>query len=461
MTETPRKLSVLVVDDEANLREAIRSALQADYSVETVGSAEEGLAALKRRGFEILLSDIRLPGMDGLSFMEQVLADDPSVIAIAITAYASVETAVRAMRRGIHDYVSKPFTPDEIRRVVRRAAEMKVLHRENETWRTVCGGEHSAGMVAAVSPAMRKLYAAAEQVAETTAPVFITGESGSGKEYMARYLHGRSPRSSKPLVAVNCATFTENLMASEVFGHMKGAFTGAVADRRGCIELADGGTLLLDEIAELKLDLQARLLRVVEDMTVTRLGSERAIRVDVRFIAAAQAKPADLISQGKLREDLYYRLGVVTLEVPPLRERTEDLPALTEHFLKGFRLELKKEIGPLEPEALEVLRRHPWPGNLRELRNVLERAAIFARPGEGIGVRHLPAALRELGLGGAVPLDAGNLLSLEEVQQRYAAYVLGVCGGNRAKAAKVLKVSPSTLWRWSQGQGEPEGSPEA
>jgi DNA-binding NtrC family response regulator len=455
MSDQGMKTSVLVLDDEANVREAISNTLEASYAVESIGSAEEALALVQRRSFDIILCDIRLPGMDGLTFMERVLADDPTVTAIAITGYASVETAVRALKRGVYDYLVKPFAPEELRKVVQRAAEARRLHRENESWRKAVGGSASA-MYLGESPPMRRLYAAAEQVAETHAPVFVTGESGSGKEFLARFIHAKSPRSAKPFIAVNCATFSDNLMTSEVFGHTKGAFTGAVADRRGCLELADQGTLLLDEIAELKPELQARLLRVVEDMTLTRLGSERAIRVDVRYIAAAQKKPEELIREGKLREDLYYRLGVVTLEIPPLRERPADLPGLAEFMIRSFRAELKKEIGAVEPEALEALQRHAWPGNVRELRNVLERAAIFARPGEAIGLRHLPAPLREASAIEPFAAGAGGeLLSLNEVQQRYATYVLGVCGGNRGKAAKILGVAPSTLWRWSQGaEGE-------
>ncbi len=444
---------MLVVDDEESIRSGIAQALEATCRVRAAATAEEALALLQREAFDVALCDVRLPGMDGLALMDRMLEQDPGITPVVITGYASVETAVRALKMGAYDYLVKPFTPDDIRRICERALESRRLRRENEAWRRAAGeGRREASPHVGESVQIRRIYQAADQVAATDAPVFITGESGSGKEVLARAIHARSARSHRPLVAINCAGLSEGLMDSEVFGHLKGAFTGAVADRRGALELADGGTLLLDEIAELKPDLQARLLRVLEDGTFRRLGSERSVTVNVRFIAAAQKTPEELIREGRLREDLYFRLGVVTIRVPPLRERTGDIPGLAKHLLEGLRHEMKKAVGGIEPEALACLEGYSWPGNVRELRNVLERAAIFTPPGGAISLRQIPETIR--GASGTAPafaVEAGRTLTLDELKQAYIEHVLRSCEGNHAEAARILGVAASTLWRRKPG----------
>ncbi|HTL51051.1 MAG TPA: sigma-54 dependent transcriptional regulator [Planctomycetota bacterium] len=457
MTEPVRsQLSVLVVDDEQNICDAIARSIGPGYRVVKAHSAEEALVLLKKDIFDIALCDIRLPGMDGLTFMDQLLVADPATTAIIITGYASVETAVQALKRGAYDYLVKPFEPEEIRQIVSRAAERRRLRLDNEAWRqaaTSATGER--GIYRGESVAMRRLFERIDQVAATDAPVFLVGESGSGKEVLAHYIHSKSPRSSRPMVAVNCATFSEEMMISEVFGHIKGAFTGAVSDRRGCLEMAHEGTLLLDEIAEFKPELQSRLLRVVEDQQVTRLGSERPIHVNVRFVAASQKDPKELVKSGKLREDLYFRLGVVTLEVPPLRERADEIPGMAEYLLSLLRRDLKKEISGLDPAAAECLKNYAWPGNVRELRNVLERAVIFTPQGQPITVRDLPESVRKSKLAEPFIVEETTPLSMEQMDERYAAFVLKQCEGNRTKAAKILGIAPSTLWRREQTKENP------
>ncbi len=439
--------SILIIDDEPGTRVSVGRTLEAaGYRLVGVGSAEEGQVVLKKETFDVVLCDIRLGGMDGLEMQKWIRAEYPDLPVVMITAFGAVETAVKALKQGAYDYLIKPFSGEELRSAVRRALESRRLRLENDSLRTVMQGIES-DVYASESLAMRRLYTEAARVAESNATVFISGESGTGKEILAKFLHTSSPRKSGVFMALNCAAIPETLADSHLFGHVRGSFTGAVSDRRGTLEVASGGTLFLDEIAELKPDVQAKLLRVLEEMKVRRLGSEREIPLNVRILAAAQKAPEELVKAGSLREDLYFRVGAIHLHIPPLRERPEDIPGLALHFLRRYSLELKKPVAGLEPEVVEQLRRYPWPGNVRELKNVIERAAIFVRPGERVKIADLPEKLRESASVGAFTVPAGTPPTLKEVGDLYSDFVLGLCEGNQAKASRILGVAASTLWR--------------
>ncbi|MCE9583125.1 MAG: sigma-54 dependent transcriptional regulator, partial [Planctomycetes bacterium] len=371
--------TILVVDDEEGTRTSVARTLEpAGCRVVGAPSAEDALGALGKEDFDVVLCDIRLGGMDGLELQKRIRATYPDVPVVMITAFGAVDTAVRALKQGAYDYLTKPFSGEELRSAVRRALDSRRLRLEIDSLKTVVQGIEGE-VWASESPAMKRLYAQAAKVADSNATVFVSGESGTGKEILARFLHTNSARASGVFVALNCAAIPENLADSHLFGHARGAFTGAVADRRGTLEIAHGGTLFLDEIAELKPDVQAKLLRVLEEQKLRRIGSEREIAVNVRVLAAAQKAPEELVKDGALREDLFFRVGAIHLHIPPLRERPEDIEGLALHFLGRYARELKKPLGGLEPEALEHLKRYAWPGNVRELKNVMERGAIFAR----------------------------------------------------------------------------------
>ncbi|MBI2899639.1 MAG: sigma-54-dependent Fis family transcriptional regulator [Planctomycetes bacterium] len=452
--------AILVVDDDDRARSSIARTLEPlGYRVHAVPSAEEALAAAAKEVFDVILCDIRLGGMDGLELQKRLRADFPDVPVVMITAYGAVETAVRALKQGAYDYVVKPLSAEELKSAVRRALESRRLRLANDSLRVVVRDIGEDVWVGESAP-MKRLYEQAARVAPSNATVFLSGESGTGKEILARYLHANSPRHEEVFVALNCAALPENLADSQIFGHVRGAYTGAVADCRGHLEIAHGGTLFLDEVSDLKPEIQAKLLRVLEDGKLRRLGSEREMAVNVRILAAAQKEPERLVKEERLREDLFFRLGAIHLRIPPLRERTEDIAGLSIHFLRRFSREIKKPLDGLEPEALDLLRSYPWPGNVRELKNVMERAAIFAKPGSRIGVPELPEKFRRAPGGVGFAIEAGTVPTLEDVGDRYIRHVLDLCDGNQTKAAKILDVSSSTLWRHlSKGNRESEGQP--
>jgi DNA-binding NtrC family response regulator len=438
---------VLVIDDEESVRRSIERALGREgHDVTVVASAEEGLERLAEELYDVVLCDIRLDGMDGLAFQERVHVEYPDLPVIMITAYAEVETAVRALKQGAYDYLSKPFSAVEIRKAVWRAFEARRLRLENAGLLRAAEGQ-VPGVCTGLSGPVKRMYAEALRVAPSNAAVFVSGESGSGKEVLAQYIHANSLRSEHVFLPVNCASLPENLADAHLFGHTRGAFTGATSERRGFLELAHRGTLFLDEIEDLQLDVQAKLLRVLEDGRVRRLGAEREIRVDVRFLAAAQKPPEQLVREGRLRQDLYFRLGAIHLEVPPLRKCKGDVARLALHFLAGFAEEMKKPIEGLDPAAAELLEEYDWPGNVRELRNVMEHAAIYVQPGARVTLAELPKRMRTP-LGATLfTIPGPEPPTLAEVSRRYTRFVLGRCKGNQAKAARTLGISPSTLWR--------------
>ena len=451
--------SILIVDDEQGTRSSVARALEPlGCAACGVASAEEALARLAKEDFDLVLCDIRLGGMDGLECQKRIRAGYPEIPVVMITAYATVETALHALKQGAYDFLVKPFATEELRGAVRRALESRRLRLENDSLREVVREGQEEGCLAE-SALMKRLYEQAAKVAASDAAVFLSGESGTGKEILARYLHRNGPRHGNVLVSLNCAALPETLADSQLFGHVRGAFTGAVGDQRGYLEIAHGGTLFLDEIEELKPDAQAKLLRVLEDHRLRRLGSERETVVDVRLLAAAQQEPEQLVKEGRLRQDLFFRLGAIHLRVPPLRDRVEDIAGLALHFLTRFSREIKKPVAGLEPEALDVLRKYPWPGNVRELKNVIERAVIFVRPNERVGLAELPDKIRGTTGFAAFTVEVSPPPTLDEVTERYIRYVQERCGGNQAQVARVLGVSPTTLWRHRvrNANGTPRG----
>ncbi len=440
--------SVLVVDDEDSMRHVLTVILRDHgYDVRAVGNGEDALKELGAREYDLVLSDVRMPRMTGLELLREVQRAQPDVTFIAMSAYGTHEDALEAMKAGAYDYVSKPFRPDEVVLVLRKAEERERLARENRRLRTELARDYRTDGIVGGSAAMAEVLRQLEKVAPQKTTVLLEGESGTGKELVARALHERSPRASFPFVAVNCGAIPAELIESELFGHVRGAFTDATRTRKGLAEEADGGTLFLDEIGELPLALQPKLLRFLEDEEVRPLGDVRARKVDVRVVAATGRDLRRAIAAGQFREDLFYRLDVVAVRVPPLRDRPEDIPALAAHFLARH-ARLRPELGGLSfsEEALEALRAHRWPGNVRELEHALERAVVLA---EGPVVREedLPETVR------AAPAPApsrvhGTLSVKREtrlLEEQLIRAALEKTGGNRTRAAELLELSYRAL----------------
>jgi two-component system response regulator AtoC len=437
---------VLIADDDDALRESLELVLSAEgYEVVSARDGAAALALLEAQPVDVVLCDLRMPGMDGLELLPQLVRRLPGVPVLLMSAYGSADLAVEAMRRGAYDYLAKPFQPSEVLLTLRKAREREKLRRTNQMLQREVQRAVGERPIVAASPAMIQVLEIVERAAEFKATVLLQGESGSGKEVLARAIHAQSPRRDEAFVAINCAAIPEALLESELFGHAKGAFTGADRSRRGLFAEADGGTLFLDEIGELPLPLQAKLLRVLQEEEVRPVGEAKPRRVDVRVIAAT-ARDLELeVSGGRFREDLFYRLDVVRVKVPPLRERREDIPLLVDHFLGRTRGSLGKAVRSIDDDALERLVDYAWPGNVRELENVLERAAILCR-GERLAVADLPPNLT------AAPAErrsASRDLSLRRARRALEARLIGealeATGGNRTHAARLLGISHRAL----------------
>src|SRR6476661_4081280 len=374
-------MRLLIVDDDAGLRQSLALLLQeAGDEVVAESDPEQALRRASAEPFEAILCDVKMPKMDGLTFLRRYRAEGGSALLIMMSAYGSEDTALAAMREGAYDYLHKPFRPDEVTMTIRKAEERERLRREVETLRSTLGAGVVQDLVVCESKAMRDLLELASRVARHSTTVLITGESGTGKEVLARAIHRMSPRNERSFTAINCAAIPEHLLESELFGHMRGAFTGATADRAGLFELAHEGTLLLDEIADLPQALQAKLLRVLEEGEIRRLGARESKKIDVRVLAATGRPMEQAVERGEFRSDLYYRLNVVRLHIPPLRERPEDIPELLAHFARQVAQRLGHPVS-VTPAALVALTHHNWPGNVRELRNAVERAAVLSAGG--------------------------------------------------------------------------------
>ncbi|MEW6660753.1 MAG: sigma-54 dependent transcriptional regulator [Thermodesulfobacteriota bacterium] len=436
-------MRVLVVDDEKNIRVALAACLEGlGCQVTAVAAASEALAALERQMFDLAFLDLRLKEISGLDLLPKLLALSPHLPIVMITAYATIETAVQAIKRGARDYLPKPFTPAQIRHLVSGLAERLSLSRKVHELQARLREAVPEVVLDTASPKMRATLELADRVAPTEATVLLLGENGTGKGVMAHWLHTRSSRGSGPFVVVSCPTLSEELLASELFGHVKGAFTGALQDREGRLDAAHGGTLFLDEISEISPALQAKLLRFLQEKQFERVGENRTRRADVRVLAATNRNLAEEVKSRRFREDLFFRLNVVQILLPPLRERQEDIPLLAGRFLDFFARQLRRPAPELAPAALEALRAYSWPGNIRELRNVLERAVILW-PSQVIEPEALPDQVASRA--SALPVLGGDY-SVEQVEREHILRVLARTA-TIEEAAQVLGLDPSTLWR--------------
>ena len=440
---------VLIVDDEARMAEVIAAALRrAGHECETCASGAAALAALDARGADVVVTDWKMPEMDGIELLRRLHARRPGLPVILVTAHGTVPSAVAAMREGAFDYVTKPFDNDELRATVGRALELTRLERENRWLRQEVASRYAPEAVVAESPGSRELLALVRRVAPSRATVLIQGESGTGKELVARLLHYWSERVGRPFVAVNPKAFAEGVLESELFGHEKGAFTGAVAARAGCFERADGGTLFLDEIAEIAPDIQVKLLRVLQEGEVLRVGGGEARAVDVRVVAATNRVLRDEIAAGRFREDLYFRLNVIPIQLLPLRSRREDIVPLARLFLARHAADAGRRLA-FSPEAEAVLAAHGWPGNVRELENAVERAVVLAR-----GDTIVPEDLLLEERAGAGPAVDGTLQdALDRTVAVRIRAALDAAGGQRAEAARALGIDRTTLYRMMKRLG--------
>jgi DNA-binding NtrC family response regulator len=454
----PKRTRILVVDDEEIVRDSLASWLARDGY--TVGTAPDGASALERvraEPWSILVVDLKMPGMDGLEVLAKAKEARPEVAVLIMTAFATVDTAVAAMKLGARDYLLKPFDPEELSLAVRNIVAQQALVRENVLLRKVLKREHHLRELVSKNAAMQAVFALARTAARSQSTILVLGESGTGKELLARAIHADSGRADKPFVAVSCAALPETLLEAELFGHEKGAFTGAVARRVGTFEAAHEGTLFLDEIGDVSPKLQLDLLRVLEERRFCRVGGTEPVDVDVRIIAATNRDLEKAVAEGTFREDLYYRLNVIRVTLPPLRERPEDIPLLVEHLLERLGIETGKKAEGVSAQAMERLMTHSWPGNVRELRNVLERGLVVATG--------LVLQAADLGLSRASGFPAeGRPPTLDEVERRYVEEVLHRALGNVSLAARILDIDRVTLYNKIKKYGlrrkdEPRGGP--
>ena len=459
------RVNILVVDDEKGLCSGLQEALRREgYTVDAANDAASALRLTQARLFNLVITDVKMPGLDGLELVRQVKAKSPDTLCILMTAYGTVGNAVQAMKEGAYDYLSKPLDMQRLRALVNKALEFQAIVAENHELRSRLEKKTDAYTLLGESEAMRAVLRLIDEVAQSDATVLIEGESGTGKELVARAIHLKSNRHDRAFVSVNCAALAEALLEAELFGHAKGSFTGAVADKAGRFQLADGGTLFLDEIGDLSPKGQGDLLRVLEDGAFRAVGGTELIRVNVRVIAATNKRLQQEMEAGKFREDLYYRLQIVPIAVPPLRERSEDIPMLIENFLEQFSLKHKRRRKRFSPAAMEICQRFPWPGNVRQLRNAVERLVITLR-GSTVEAADLPDFLRDHDQS-ATTFTIRPGLSIAEVEKLLIRQTLRHVTDNREEAAKVLGISRRTLqYKLKQfgllkptpgpGQGEP------
>jgi two-component system, NtrC family, response regulator PilR len=442
---------ILVTDDERSMRELLAIVLKREgYDVVLAENGQQGVAAIERGGIDLVVSDIKLPDMSGVDVLRTAKAADAGLPTIMMTAFASTETAVEAMRLGACDYLIKPFDVDELKIKVREKLETRQLRQENVLLKRTLNQPHAMGGMIGRSPSMLAVFDLIESVARTTSTVLVTGESGTGKELVARALHFQSLRRDRPFVAVNCGALPETLLESELFGHMRGAFTGAEATKKGLVEIAEGGTIFLDEIGEMTPMMQVKVLRVLQERRFRRVGGLDEIEADIRVVAATNQDLPRVVSEGRFREDLYYRVNVIPIQLPPLRERREDIPLIAEHFLAKYRHQMSKPLVAISGEAMTLLGHYDWPGNIRELENVIERAVALERT-PAILPESLPAQVRT-GATGRPGSGGEDVVSLPEsgfdleqhvqgVERRYLAQALERAGGVQVRAAELLGMS--------------------
>ncbi len=442
-----RQARVLVVDDERSMRELLAIVLQREgYEVLTAENGATAIATLEREPVDLLICDIKMPDISGVEVLRAAKRIDQDMVAMMVTAFASTQTAVEALRLGACDYLSKPFDVDELKIKVREKLESRDLRQENVLLKRALGARHEFSNIVGRSEPMLAVFKLIQTIARTTSTVLITGESGTGKELVARAIHFNSLRRDRPFVALNCATLPDTLLESELFGHMRGAFTGADSNKKGLIELAEHGTIFLDEIGEMSPSVQVKVLRVLQDRRFRRLGGLEEIEADIRVIAATNQDPSKMVADGKFREDLFYRINVIPIHLPPLRERQEDIPLLAEHFLAKYRTQMDKQITGISGEAMQYLTAYDWPGNIRELENVIEHAVALEQA-RAILPDSLPETIRcgtPKSAAGAVGLpDSGFDLErhVQGVEREYIAQALQKAGGVQVKAAQLLGMS--------------------
>ncbi len=438
MIEVSTQGKLLIVDDELSVRDSLGKWFREEgYEVATVENANDALTRLAEQRWDAALVDIKMHGTDGIELQRRMHEVDPELIVIIMTGYASVDTAVAALKNGAYDYVTKPLDPDEIAHMVRNVLAHKRTAQENVLLRETVAEVARPGDMVGQSGPMRKVFDAIETVGPTDATVLVTGESGTGKELVARAIHHASPRRFHPLVVIHCGALTETLLESELFGHEKGAFTGAQYRKKGKFEIAEGGTVFLDEIGDITLKTQTDLLRVLQEREITRVGGNQTIKVDFRCIAATSKDLEKLIEEGKFRPDLFYRLNVFRISLPPLRERREDIPLLVDHFVRKFSLAMNKRITRVSPEAMNQLQQQSWLGNVRELENAVERAMVVGQEPE-LQEPDFIFKPQSVSIGGSK--------KLEEMERAHILRVVEECGGNQSRAAEVLDIDRVTLY---------------
>lgn len=457
---------ILVVDDEDIMRESLCAWLQEDgFHVEALATGKEAMEALTQKVYDAVLLDLKLPDMDGLEILKHSKRYQPNTPVLMITAYGSVDTAIKAMKQGATDYITKPFNPEELSLTLHHILDDLAVRRENIYLKLKLEKRYDRQGIISKSHKMQQIFDLISTIADTRSTVLIHGESGTGKELIARAIHYTSNRAHHPFVSVSCAALVETLLESELFGHEKGAFTDAKSLKRGKFELADGGSLFLDEIGEISPKLQLNLLRVLQEREFHRVGGEEPIRVDVRIIAATNKNLEHAVREGSFREDLYYRLNVISVRVPPLRERREDIPLLVEHFVEKFNMESGKRVEGASEEVLQILTEHEWPGNVRELENVIERAVIINRGGV-ILPQDLPPYLSKRSAYGEAQESLiyqahGGQLTLQEVEKAHIQTILEETSWNIKRTARILGIDRSTLYAKIKRYGlKPEGEPD-
>jgi DNA-binding NtrC family response regulator len=438
------RFKIAVIDDEPIVcREIKRGLSREGYAVEAFADAESGLKAMQQDPFDLVLCDLRLPGMGGLDALKHIRTHHPQTEVVLITGFGTLDSAIEAIRAGAFHYVAKPIKMAEIRLLVKRALEKVALVREKEALKEALFSRDQPADIVGHSRAMTEVFRLIEKVAPLDCTVLIQGESGTGKEMIARALHRRSPRNQGPFVSFNCGGFTEELISNELFGHEKGAFTGANETKIGLLEAAHTGTIFLDEISEMPSTMQVKLLRFVEERVLLRVGGVKPLPVDVRLLAASNQDLADMVKRRTFREDLFYRLNVVAITLPPLRSRRDDIPLLVQHFLDKYSRAFAKEVKGVSPQVMQILSTYPFPGNVRELENIVERAVALSEETE-LSVRDLPSDLQELSI---KSLEKNHWLSLEEKEKEYIQEVLVKTGYKKHLAADILGVPRTTLWR--------------
>lgn len=450
---------ILLIDDEALLVKSFGTLLRSrGYDLEGATTGEEGLAHLAKERFDVILCDLNLPDLSGMELLTKSMSVYSDSVFIIITAYGSVEAAVKALKQGAYDFICKPLQLEELLNVLDRALERKQLIDENKALRQAVGERYDFSQIIGSSDATRDVIERIAKVADTKSTVLITGESGTGKELVARAVHYNSPRSIKPFIVVNCSAVPRDLLESELFGHEKGAFTGALAKKKGLFEEANGGTLFLDEIGELPADLQVKILRAIQEEEIRRVGGTETIKVDLRIIAATNRDLKAEVQAGRFRGDLYYRLNVVPIHLPPLREKKEDIPSLVQHFLEKYSRKLNQPVKKISSAALDLLLRQPWPGNIREVENIIERAIIFSKDQGVINAEDLPASFRDestiiqKAIESKYSIDTFTKAFIERWEKEYS----------ETEIARLLGISPKTLWekrkRWGLSRKQKKSS---